>query len=140
MVVPSKSTSRQTAGAGNAGTCLLGTSGEREGGTMMNQATLTGRVMRAAKVAVNLFEDGERDETATSQALSVVIIVAVAGAIGSLLGSLLFSGALPAGTPRPNPIVSFILPLILVPIGWVVWSYITYFVGTRLFGGTATPG
>src|SRR5262249_7144360 len=25
-------------------------------------------------------------------------------------------------------------------IFWVVWAYVTYFVGTQFFGGTATPG
>jgi hypothetical protein len=51
--------------------------------------------------------------------------------------------ALPAGAPAiplPGPIGTFIVTLIAALIGWVVWSYVTYFVGTRFFGGTATPG
>jgi hypothetical protein len=35
---------------------------------------------------------------------------------------------------------NLIVTIILALIGWVIWSYIAYFIGTRFFGGTATPG
>lgn len=100
------------------------------------QSSLTDRMMRAIKGDVNLFEEVERDESATQQAATVVGIVAVLSAVGSAVGAAFF----PAVAARPNPIVTFIVTLVLAFVGWIVWSYITYFVGTRFFGGTATPG
>ncbi len=86
------------------------------------------RAIRAAKVEPALYEEVERDENATTEAAIVVAIAAVASAIGAAIGS-------------PNTFIgSFLTTLIGGLVGWVVWSYITYFVGTRLMNGTATPG
>jgi hypothetical protein len=86
--------------------------------------SLTDRMLAAAKLEVWAYEEVEADETATSQAAIVVVIVAVARAIGSWEGGL---GAIIGGA------ISAIL-------GWLLWSAITYFIGTRLFHGTATWG
>lgn len=98
---------------------------------MVNQATLVDRMMRAARADVHLYEEVERDQSATPQAATVVAIVAGAGAIGALIAGLI------AGR---NPIFGLIVGLVGAFLGWILWSYVTYFVGTRLFGGTATPG
>lgn len=108
------------------------------------QADLVNRMVRAAKVEPALYEEVERDLSATQQAFIVVMIVAVAAGIGAALSAVLAPASVVVGgqtiaVPR-NPIGSFIQSLISTPIAWVVWSYITYFVGTRLFNGTATPG
>lgn len=80
--------------------------------------TLIGRMVGAAQLNPNTYEDVERDRSATGQAAQVVVIVGVAQAIAMLL-SLSILGAVWA------------VPSVL--IGWVVWSYITYFVGVKLF-------
>jgi hypothetical protein len=96
--------------------------------------SLVDRMMRAAKLQVPLYEEVEADTTATSQALTVVVIVAVASAIGQALAATI--GGQAAGTLVGRLIGGLLNAL----IGWAIWSYVIYFVGTRFFGGTATYG
>jgi hypothetical protein len=89
------------------------------------------RVIGVLTLKVDTYEEIEADETATSQAAIVVAIVAI---IGGLLGgatSAIFGG---------NFFGSFLQQLLTAFIGWFVWSYVTYFVGTSFFGGKATSG
>jgi hypothetical protein len=80
-------------------------------------ATIQDRMLRAAKLDVQLYEEVEHDEGALSQATIVVILSALAAGIGSLgVGSL-------AG------LVSTTLAALL---GWYVWAFLTYYIGTRL--------
>ena len=89
--------------------------------------------MRAARLDVSLYNEVEADLSATSQALTVVVITAVASGIGAALGG--------AMTGRPTAIVGGLIAGILAElIGWAVWSWAMYFVGTRFFQGTATYG
>ena len=94
------------------------------------------RMMRAARLDTSLYEEVEANTSLTSQAATVVVIVAVCQGIG---------GAIAAATAPPqagagNPIVVLIVGLLGALFGWVVWSYITYFIGTSIFKGAATPG
>jgi len=76
----------------------------------------TQRMMRAAKLDVNLYEEVEADETAMRQAMGVVVLSSVAAGIGSMsmgVGNLIF------GT-------------MLALIGWFIWAYITFFIGTKI--------
>jgi hypothetical protein len=93
------------------------------------------RMMRAARLDVSLYEEVEANTALTSQAATVVAIVAVCQGVGGAIGAAMSQDA--GGT---NPIVALVLGIAGAFIGWVVWSYITYWVGTGLFGGTATPG
>lgn len=90
------------------------------------------RAIRAAKVEPALYEEVERDENATTEAATVVAIAALASAIGAGISAASGGAGALIGT--------FLLTLILALVGWVVWSYVTFFVGTRFMGGTATPG
>ena len=103
---------------------------------MMNSgssASLTTRMMGAARLDTATYEDVERDTTATGQAATVVVIVAIASAIGN--------GIAAAMAGESTGIVGGVIGgLVSSLIGWLVWAYVTYFVGTRLFNGTATPG
>ncbi|MBV9359690.1 MAG: YIP1 family protein [Chloroflexi bacterium] len=96
--------------------------------------SLTDRMLRAARVDTALYNEVEADTTATQQALMVVILVALASGIGAAL-----SGAFhQAGT---GAIVGGLVAGIVSEIvGWAVWSFFAYWVGTRVFGGTATYG
>jgi hypothetical protein len=102
-------------------------------------ATLPDRMLRASKLDVHLYEEVEADTNATNQALLVVAIVAVASGIGSMIG-VAMAGSVAPGVPAPNPIGTLIGGLLNALIGWAVWSYVVFFVGTKLFGGTATYG
>src|SRR5207248_151634 len=64
---------------------------------------------------------------------TVVVIVAIAGGIGSALGAAI------AG--RPAGVAGGLIGGIIAELlGWLVWSYVMYLVGTRVFHGTATYG
>jgi hypothetical protein len=79
----------------------------------------------AAKLDVPTYESIEHDESATSQALTVVIIAAVAGGIGAI-------------TESDNPILGLIGGVVGGVVGWVIFSAVAYFVGTKLLPGKDT--
>jgi hypothetical protein len=90
-------------------------------------------MIRASKLDIGLYNEVEADVSATTQALTVVVITAVASGVGAAL-SLLLAG-------RPGPAVAALVGGVIAQIiGWAVWSWVMYFVGTRLFHGTATYG
>ena len=93
------------------------------------------RMMRAARLDVNLYEEVEADLSATSQAATVVAIVAVCQGIGSGL-----TVAMAQDGGMGSAVTALVLGIVGAFIGWVIWSYTTYWIGTSLFGGTATPG
>ena len=80
-------------------------------------ATIQDRIIRAAKLDAQLYEEVEADRDATGQAMAVVVLSAVAAGIGSLGDGVLLG--IVGGT-------------ILALIGWFVWAFLTYFIGTRL--------
>lgn len=89
------------------------------------------RVIGVLKLDVNTFEAIEADESATSQAAIVVAVVAI---VGGLIG-----GGISAAMGG-SFLGSFLRQLLSAFIGWFIWSAVTYFVGTSLFGGKATMG
>jgi hypothetical protein len=93
---------------------------------------LVQRIIGVLKLDVATYEEIEADESATSQAAIVVAIVAI---IGGLIG-----GGIAAATDNGSFVGVFLQQLLSAFIGWIVWSAATYFVGTSLFGGTATMG
>jgi phosphotransferase system glucose/maltose/N-acetylglucosamine-specific IIC component len=80
-------------------------------------ATIQDRVIRAARLDVRLYEEVEADRDATGQAIAVVVLSAVAAGIGNL-----GSGGLPG----------IVVGTIAALVGWLVWAFLTYFIGTRL--------
>lgn len=89
------------------------------------------RVVGVFKLDSNTFEEIEADQGATGQAAMVVLIVALVGALGSgILAVISDTGFFS----------SFISSLVTTFLGWLVWSAVTYFVGTSLFGGQADMG
>ena len=102
-------------------------------GDLVTRPSLTDRMIRAARLETNLYNEVEADLTATNQALTVVVVTAIAGGLGSAIGQAL------AG--RPTGVVGGLIGGVLAElIGWLVWSYVMYLVGTRVFHGTATYG
>jgi hypothetical protein len=91
------------------------------------------RMIRAARLDVNLYEEVEHDLNATSQAATVVGIVALCGGLGTGIAVAMTSGTGAA-------IGGFIGGIFQAYIGWVAWAYITFWVGTSLFKAQATPG
>jgi hypothetical protein len=80
-------------------------------------ATIQDRMLRAAKLDVQLYEEVEHDEGATGQATIVVVLSALAAGIGSL------------GVGNLAGLVSTTLAALF---GWYTWAFLTYYIGTRL--------
>ena len=85
--------------------------------------SLTERMLGAAKLDKSTYEEVEADKSATVQAASVVVMVAVATGIASL-GT--------AGLP------GLFFGIVSGLIGWAIWAWVTYFVGTKLFATAET--
>ena len=112
----------------------------------MVDSTMTGtggslvqRMIRAARLDTAVYEELEADRTATGQAATAVVIVAVAGAIGQGLNVAL--NAQPGGPAGPwGSVLTALVGALGALLGWVIWSYVAHFIGTRFFGGTADTG
>ena len=94
---------------------------------------LVNRMIRAAMLDTSLYEEVEHDSSATSQAMQVVLIVALASGIGSALWKLLTLNPIDAVTGLVGGILAAVL-------GWLAWALVTYIIGAKVFGGTATYG
>jgi hypothetical protein len=97
-------------------------------------ASMIDRMIQAAKLNVDFYNEAERDTSLTQEALLVVILVALAGGIGSLIGGIV--GQLGIGKALLGAVVTIVLGV----VNYYIWSYVTLFVGTRLFGGKADAG
>ena len=75
------------------------------------------RVVRAAKLDINLYEEVEADKGAMGQAMGVVLLSSIAAGIGSI-GTIGVKG--------------IIIGAITALIAWYVWAYITYFIGAKI--------
>ena len=95
-------------------------------------ADLFNRMIRAAKLDVTLYEEVEADETATTQAILVVVLSSVCSGIGTAMSEAL-SGHGPGGIG-----LGLIGGLFSALIAWLIWSFITYLIGTKVFGGLAS--
>lgn len=109
------------------------------------------RIMGVFRLSVPTFEEIEADESATGQAALVVAIVAILAGIGAYLAARMagpalaqlgeqFGGDVPIPMPELNPVGAALNAVIGAFLAWLIWSALTYFIGTRLFGGQATMG
>lgn len=76
------------------------------------------RMLGAARLRAETYEEVEADKSATRQAISVVVLVALATGIGNL-GS--------------GSIIGLVVGIAVAIAGWALWAWITYFVGTTIF-------
>jgi len=81
------------------------------------------RIIRAAKLDVDLYEEVEADKGAMGQAMGVVVLSSIAAGVAAIEGSG-FSGIL-TGT-------------IIALIAWYVWAYLIYLIGTKLLPESQT--
>ena len=86
-------------------------------------ASLTERMLGAAKLDAATYEEVEADATATPQAMLVVVLASVAAGFGVL---------------RAVGVGGLLMAALASLLGWYVWAFITYFVGTRLLPGPKT--
>lgn len=84
------------------------------------------RMIGAAMLRSETFEEVEADSGAMAQALIVVILVAIASIVGEyLLG-------------EPNIIRALIFGVVLSVVSWAVWALVAVFVGTKILNTEET--
>ena len=75
------------------------------------------RMIRAAKLDIDLFEEVEADKSTIWQAAGVIILSSFAAGIG----------AIPVAGLK-----GIVTGTVMALIGWCVWAYITYILGTKV--------
>jgi hypothetical protein len=87
----------------------------------MNQ--FVDRMIRASKLDAHLYEEVEADKGAMGQAMGVVVLSSLAGGIGFM------QVAGPMG---------MVIGTIGSLLGWYVWAFLTYLIGTKLLPESQT--
>lgn len=75
------------------------------------------RLFRAIKLDPDLYEEVEADHTANGQAVLTVVLSSLAAGVG---------GALSGGW------YGLLLHTVVALVGWVVWAFLSYFIGAKL--------
>jgi hypothetical protein len=78
---------------------------------------LMDRMIRACKLDVPLYEEVEADTAAMGQAVGVVVLSSIAAGIG-MIGR--------------GGLTGILLGVVSALIGWFVWAYLVYLIGTKL--------
>ena len=86
-------------------------------------ASLTERMLGAAKLDAATYEEVEADATATGQALLVVVLANLAAGVAAL---------------RDVGVGGLVLITVVALVGWYAWAFVIYFVGTRFLPGPRT--
>ncbi len=86
-------------------------------------ASLTERMLGAAKLDVATYEEVEADVTATPQAMLVVVLASLAAGVGLW---------------REVGVGGLLVTTLISLIGWYAWAFVTFFVGTRFLPGAQT--
>ena len=75
------------------------------------------RIIKAALLDPNIYEEVEADKEAMGQAATVVILSSVAAGIGAI---------------STNGFAGLVFVTIAALIGWLVWAFLTFYIGTKL--------
>ena len=75
------------------------------------------RLIGAAKLDVNTYEEVEADSSALGQAMAVVVLASVAAGIGSL---------------GDGGIMGVVMATVASLVGWFIWAGLTYLIGTKV--------
>ncbi|MFM7141564.1 MAG: YIP1 family protein [Alphaproteobacteria bacterium] len=86
-------------------------------------ASFPDRLLRAARLDPELYEEVEHDEDALGEAMSVVVASSLAAAIG---------------TGAEDGLGPALAGVLLSLVSWVAWSAISFLVGTRFLPGPKT--
>ncbi len=86
------------------------------------QSSFIDRMVGAARLDPQMYEEVEHDESATRQAMSVVVLGSLASGIGFLYGGL----------------DAFAIGVVFAIVGWAAYAFIAYWVGTHFFKGPQT--
>jgi hypothetical protein len=100
----------------------------------MASGALFPRMLRAARVESQLYEEVEADSGATGQALLVVVMASLSAGIGHGISGLMKGGAGGIGFFFTNLVTGAIGSL----IAWFIFSLLCFWLGTTLFKGPNT--
>ena len=89
------------------------------------------RIVGVFKLSAPTFEEIEHNSSLTLPAALIVVLVSLISGVGNGL----FNGFV-----HKNFFSGFFGAIISVLFGWLIWSTVTWFVGTRLFDGVADIG
>lgn len=99
---------------------------------MAASRSLLARMVRAAKLEVDLYEEVEANSGATLQALAVVVIASLASGIGAAINSII------DGAGLLRVLWGLLTGIIGLIIAWALWSLITWIIGSTIFKGRKT--
>ncbi len=98
---------------------------------MRGSRSLVDRMIRAARLDVDLYEEVEADTTALPQALVVVVIAGLSIGLGSAFGILWDESAM-------TFLQALLWGVLMAVLLWFIWSLLVYYIGTRMFRGPET--
>ncbi len=98
---------------------------------MPSLRSLESRMIRAAKLDIDLYEEVEADTTANRQALAAVFIASLAFAVGIGINNRWTDD-------DQNILIVVGSTLVASIIGWLIWSGLTYLIGVKIFKGPET--
>ena len=85
------------------------------------------RVLRAIRLEPSLYRHVADRNDLTNEAALLVTVIAILSSLGVLISSQF-------------NLVSYVLQILnSLLFGWILWAYIAYFVGTRLYNGRSSP-
>ncbi len=90
---------------------------DQDAGDQSVKSGFKDRIIRAGKLDVSLYKEVAADRGAMNQAIAIVMLSAIAAGVGKI-------GIRGPGLILIEPISAF--------IGWYMWTYLIYFVGTKL--------
>jgi hypothetical protein len=99
---------------------------------MTNQPSLLNRMVRAAQLESNLYEEVEADKGANGQAFTVVVIASIASGLGVGIAAVI------SGDSGIWFLWGLLIGLGTGILGWLIWSLLAYVIGTTLFKGPET--
>jgi hypothetical protein len=86
------------------------------------------RIVGVFRLDPKTFEEIEHNTSLTMAAGIIVVIIALITGLGAGISNAIFQRSFLGG---------FLSTLIGSILGWFIWSAVTWFIGTRLFGGQA---
>lgn len=100
----------------------------------MNFNAMINRAIKAAMLDKATYNEVEQDTTLNQEALMVVVLVSLLSGLGALIAAPVAGGSIVSG------IIGLFWAVVWGILGYYVWAYLTWWIGTSLFNGTADTG
>lgn len=94
---------------------------------------MVNRMMRAVQADVTLYEEAEHTPALQQEAYTIVGIVAAVNAIFALIWGVI-------GGNIGAALLSAVVTGAMAVVGYLIWSFLTFYIGTNVFKGTGDLG